>query len=557
MGDINFDNNDDHLNEKNADHDLFADESHGADDVAATKKTASPRRSRRALIIGAIVLIVVIISFSLFSLRPKKSSNPRQKLFSTSPIIHVEQLSLKDADSPSTKKPAKRRKIVYKKLFETTIDQAPDILRELSLANIAFDTEQKGKAYTIKVDEQRADDAKNLLALKGLPAGGAKGYQLLDNAQTLGVTEFDKRIRFLRALSGELEKAIAQFDMIENCKVQIVLPEQRLFAVTQPPVTASILIRKIPGKKISDDVVFSIIELVSNAVENLQPENVSVIDTEGIVLSAGIFERMAARERQKEQKAAKQTAAENAAGVIPTGPVPIAQKLPKIGQPIIPDFNRIKNWYEIKREYEKTLEEKATRQLVGILPVGSFKVAITSDIGPLENGKIVDIKRISASIVVDNSREDLDVDDNTKTQIYNTVSATIGYVKGRDNILLTRANFNLYSEPQQKTLEKNTAPKFKFPKYVTKWGLSLIGTLLGFFLILKVLQFFKKHGKNKQQVSNMIKQTDKRETDFSTIQVEINTDKKLEKIKQTASLNPQILAAIMEEWLETEKTKVF
>ena len=85
-------------------------------------------------------------------------------------------------------------------------------------------------------------------------------------------------------------------DAVETAKVQIVLPEQRLFAVTQPPVTASVLIRRVPDKELNDDIVFSVIQYIANAVENLQPENVSVIDTEGHVLSLGIFERMAARQ---------------------------------------------------------------------------------------------------------------------------------------------------------------------------------------------------------------------------------------------------------------------
>ena len=75
-----------------------------------------------------------------------------------------------------------------------------------------------------------------------------------------------------------MEIVIGELDMIESAKVQIVLPEQRLFTVTQPPVTSSIIIRIQEGKQVTDDVVFSIIQLVSNSVENLQQENVSVID---------------------------------------------------------------------------------------------------------------------------------------------------------------------------------------------------------------------------------------------------------------------------------------
>ena len=59
-------------------------------------------------------------------------------------------------------------------------------------------------------------------------------------------------------------------DIIEASKVQIVLPEQRLFTVTQPPVTAAILIRLKRGTESTDEIVFSIMQMAANAVENLQ-----------------------------------------------------------------------------------------------------------------------------------------------------------------------------------------------------------------------------------------------------------------------------------------------
>ena len=46
------------------------------------------------------------------------------------------------------------------------------------------------------------------LTIKGMPSGKAKGYEIFDEASNLGVTEFDKRIRLIEALSGEMEKAI-------------------------------------------------------------------------------------------------------------------------------------------------------------------------------------------------------------------------------------------------------------------------------------------------------------------------------------------------------------
>ena len=47
------------------------------------------------------------------------------------------------------------------------------------------------------MDEDQLDEAKQILAIKGLPSGTVKGYEIFDEASNLGVTEFDKRIRLI------------------------------------------------------------------------------------------------------------------------------------------------------------------------------------------------------------------------------------------------------------------------------------------------------------------------------------------------------------------------
>ena len=81
----------------------------------------------------------------------------------------------------------------------------------------------------------KLDEAKQILAIKGLPSGTVKGYEIFDEASNLGVTEFDKRIRLIRALSGEMEKSIMEFDVVDYAYVEIAVPETKLFAVTQRP----------------------------------------------------------------------------------------------------------------------------------------------------------------------------------------------------------------------------------------------------------------------------------------------------------------------------------
>ena len=74
---------------------------------------------------------------------------------------------------------------------------------------------QNGKQFDLQVDQDQIDEAKHVLAIKGMPSETVKGYEIFDEASNLGVTEFDKRIPPIRALSGEMEKSIMEFDVVD------------------------------------------------------------------------------------------------------------------------------------------------------------------------------------------------------------------------------------------------------------------------------------------------------------------------------------------------------
>lgn len=503
----------------------------GVDDVEVPAlRGVSPKRSRRGLIIGLVLGAVVLAVGLVFGSRFLFSPKPLTPGLSSGAITSQEL--------QANKKKKKKKKIKYVKLYDLTSEAVGDVLRELSFEGITFQTEQRGKNFTLSVDEDELEQARTLLAIKGLPAGGAKGYALLDNSQTLGVTEFDKRIRFIRALSGELEKAIIQFDMIENAKVQIVLPEQRLFSVTQPPVTASILIRRVYGAVITDDTVFGIIQLVANAVENLQQENVSVIDTEGKVLSNGLFERMALREAgitpPPEKEYVKEAEVEKE----------IVESISDVGgRPVEPNPEEIARWYNLKLKYEENLASKVRKQLVGVLPLGSFKVAVSSELGPLSSGEIVDIRRLSVSIVVDNSRDDLFLDQPLKTEIFNTVAAAIGYQRGRgDTIQLSTADFALLTQEERDKLAQS-------PKSILDYVLMGLGGLAGLLVVFGVVRAWRRRRKKK---SSGLNNNSRGETNFSELKEEVASERHINELKTLADRDPNSIAKLLESWVRGE-----
>jgi len=492
-------------------------------------RRGSLSRSRLTLV-GAAIVVAVVIGGGYMLTGPSGPSKP------------LDPAAMAEKKKEEERKKARNAK--YEVLFsQLTADKASDVLRELSRADISFRSVQNGKNYQISVPEDRIEEAKMLLASKGVPSGSAVGYELLDSGQTLGVTEFDKRVRFVRAIEGEIEKSIKEIEPIENCKVKVVLPEQRLFAVTQPPVTAAILLIPVPGAKITDDIVFSIIQYVSNSVENLQPENVTVVDSRGRNLSDGIFERMAARDAGLANDEGSKTPSKNSIEDVASQ---------ENARPIVPDYKEIDQWYQVKEKYETTLIERATKQLVGILPLGSFKVALTAELGPLNNGEIVDIKRLTTSIVVDNNREDVDLNDETKRQIFNTIAASIGYVRGRDVIILNRADFSIMSPEERRKLEAIMSAK-KNMKYWLLGAAALASVVL---FTTGVMRLVRRRRRVVDAVDLRLSEPETpRESDFSGIQNELDKERRFDQVRDVAMADPEILAQIMEDWLNADSAR--
>ena len=122
------------------------------------------------------------------------------------------------------------------------------------------------------------------LAQQGLPKGGSTGFEIFDDSK-MGMSEFQQRIAYIRAIEGELARTIVQLDPVDSARVSVVIPEQRLFLEQQNPSTASVLLKLRTGASLGPTQVKSIIHLVAHSVDGLNPDNVTVVDTNGRILS--------------------------------------------------------------------------------------------------------------------------------------------------------------------------------------------------------------------------------------------------------------------------------
>jgi flagellar M-ring protein FliF len=142
----------------------------------------------------------------------------------------------------------------------------------------------EGSGSTILVPAEKVHQLRIDLAMEGLPGKGGKGFEIFDET-SLGATPFTQHVNYLRALQAELARSIMQIDAVAAARVHVVRPEPSPFVRDQKPTTASVVLRLKPGMAVNRSVAGGIAAFVSRSVEGLQPENVTVLDTNGRVLS--------------------------------------------------------------------------------------------------------------------------------------------------------------------------------------------------------------------------------------------------------------------------------
>lgn len=161
-------------------------------------------------------------------------------------------------------------------------DDAGNILTVLSQEGIPYKVE--GNGTIIMVPKEKVHETRLKLASKGLPSGKVVGFEIFEEPK-LGTTQFQENINYIRAVEGELVRTIKHLDAVADAKVNIALPKDSIFVKEEEEAKASVIIKLYPDKDLTKEQVKAIVFLVSRAVNNLKPENVTVVDNRGRVLS--------------------------------------------------------------------------------------------------------------------------------------------------------------------------------------------------------------------------------------------------------------------------------
>jgi flagellar M-ring protein FliF len=153
---------------------------------------------------------------------------------------------------------------------------AQALTAQLDAQGIAHEASADGK--TISVPADKLDAARLQTATQGAPHSGRMGFELFDKV-SWGQTEFDEKVTYQRAMEGELEKTIQTLGDVESARVHLVMPTDSVFADSARGAKASVILKLRHGG-LSKDAVVAISRLVAGAVDELKPEDVSIVDAD-------------------------------------------------------------------------------------------------------------------------------------------------------------------------------------------------------------------------------------------------------------------------------------
>ncbi|MFA7557467.1 MAG: flagellar basal-body MS-ring/collar protein FliF, partial [Hydrogenophaga sp.] len=176
------------------------------------------------------------------------------------------------------------REPTYGVLYSGLVGQdAGAVVEQLSKDNVKYRLDETTGA--ILVPAEQVHELRLQMASAGLPKSAGVGFNVLEQKQEFGTSQFMENARYQRALEEELARTIAAVKYVENARVHLALPKQSVFVRKRQEPSASVLLSLFPGRVLEREQVAAITHMVASSVPNLEPGRVTVVDQSGRLLS--------------------------------------------------------------------------------------------------------------------------------------------------------------------------------------------------------------------------------------------------------------------------------
>lgn len=149
----------------------------------------------------------------------------------------------------------------------------------------SIDYRMDPRTGALLVPSEEVYNARLKLAAEGVTDEQTMGYELLDQDRGLGTSQFMETISFRRGLEGELARTIGSMRTVRAARVHLAIPERSVFVRDARTPTASVFLEVIAGRRLEQEQIASIVNLVAGSIPEMSKDNVTVVDQSGNLLT--------------------------------------------------------------------------------------------------------------------------------------------------------------------------------------------------------------------------------------------------------------------------------
>ena len=158
---------------------------------------------------------------------------------------------------------------------------AKKVITQLDAQKVPYQLTNNGQDIMVPTDQKQKLRLQTADQVQG---GATIGYEIFDQQNALGQTNFVQNLNQLRAMEGELARTIMSIENIKHARVHLVLPQREMFSRVERVPSASVIVAMNSGR-LSQEQVLAIQNMIAAAVPKLQPNQVAITDTSGALLA--------------------------------------------------------------------------------------------------------------------------------------------------------------------------------------------------------------------------------------------------------------------------------
>lgn len=183
----------------------------------------------------------------------------------------------------------------YRPLASMETQELIETLDYLDQAQIDYRLE----GNTVYVSSEHYQKIKLGMTRQGITQGESAGTDIIMQDMGFGVSQRVEKVRLKHAREKQIASTIEEMTAISRAKVLLALPEVNVFARREKQASATVVVTTRRGSMISTGEVNSIIDIVASAVQGLEPDRVTVTNSNGRLLNSGSQGAESARSRKE------------------------------------------------------------------------------------------------------------------------------------------------------------------------------------------------------------------------------------------------------------------